>query len=387
MRHYSNNAKWLLWSSPFRNLSISAAYITPFFVSHGLTTSQIFLLQSAFSGAFLLWEIPSGMIADRIGRAFSIKLSAPIAAVAMIAYGLSSQFWQFLVCELVLALANGLVSGVNTALLVDSLKADGREAEYTRIAQRIDGLGFAATAVAVPIAIALVQFLGVSSTIIADGITSLLGLYFVLRLVEAPRSNGGQEKARRSTWHALRSLATNANFRWLVTLQSALSTATYLAFWLAAIYYQRIGIPVVLFGAILAVRSTWKWWLSHRFHQEKHVERNMTIYAGLAGVVYLAMATGQIWLVWAVLGHDIVQALSNSPLTRRMNIHMDEENRATLNSVANLVRRMTYTVAGPAVGFMVDKIGLSFGMVATGVGCSFVAYLAIWRLRIRHAFN
>jgi MFS family permease len=105
MDRYKDNAKWLIYFAPFKAMSVSAAYLTPFFLQKGLSLSQIFVLQSIFSVAFLVWELPSGLIADRLGRAFSIKLSAPIAASAMVAYGLSNQYWQFVVCELVLALA------------------------------------------------------------------------------------------------------------------------------------------------------------------------------------------------------------------------------------------------------------------------------------------
>ncbi len=387
MRHYSQNARWLLWLAPFRALSISAAYLTPFFVEHGLNTTQIFLLQSIFSAAYLLWEIPSGMLADRLGRAASIKISAPIAALGMILYGLSDEFWQFVVCELILALANGLISGIDTALLIDSLKADGKEKDFVRLQQRMDGLGFASTAVAVPLAVVLVHFFGVASALLADGIATGLGAYFAFKLVEAPRSNGGQDKLRRSTWHALRELARKSHVRWLVILKTTLSTATYLAFWLSALYYTQMGIPVVLFGAILAVRSLWKAWLSHRFHHEAHVSRTMSIYSITVGAVYLAMATGQLWLVWVVLGHDVVQALGNSPLTHRLNAHIEEDHRATLNSVANLVQRMGYMVAGPLVGVAVDKTNLATGMILTGVICSVVALAATTRLRQIGAFR
>lgn len=386
MRHVSKNAKWLLWFAPFRSLSISAAYLTPFFVDQGLSMSQIFLLQSVFSAAYLLWEIPSGIIADRIGHALSIKLSVPIAAAAMIGYGLSDHFWQFVVCELVLAVANGLISGVDTALLINSLKADGRQNQFVKISQRIDGLGFASTAAAVPLSVVLVHFFGISTTLIADGIVTALGAGFVMKLVDVPRSNDSQDKLRRSAWHALRDLAQNTTARWLIALKTALSTATYLAFWLAAAYYQQLGLPVVLFGVILAVRSLWKAWLSHRFHQEDHLNRNMALYAGLVGIVYLAMATGQLWLVWIVLGHDVVQALSKSPLTRLLNGHMDEEHRATLNSVANLVARLTYTIAGPLVGLIVDHAGLATGLAVLGICSSVAAYGALWRLRQLRAF-
>jgi MFS family permease len=185
MDRYQQNAKWLTYFAPFRALSISAAYLTPFFLQHGLSLSQIFVLQSIFSAAFLLWELPSGYIADRFGRAFAIKLSAPIAAIAMIAYGLSSHYWQFVIWELVLALASGLVSGVDTALLVDSLKAQGKEHDFVRLSRRIDAGGYAATAFGVPIALALVHFVSISATLVADGLLTAVGAYFAFRLHEA----------------------------------------------------------------------------------------------------------------------------------------------------------------------------------------------------------
>ncbi len=387
MSHYSQNARWLLRLAPFRVMSISAAYLVPFFVERGLNTTEIFLLQSIFSAAYLLLEIPGGMIADRLGRALSIKISTPIAALGMILYGFGGHFWQFVICELILAVASCLISGVDTALLIDSLKADGREKEFVRIQQRMDGLGFASTAVAVPLAVGLVHLWGTSATIVADGVATGLGWYFSLKLVEAPRSNGGQGKLRRSAWHALRELAGKPQVRWLVTLKSVLNTATYIGFWISALYYRQLGIPVVLFGVILAVRSLWKAWLSHHFHVEGNVARKEIVFAASIGATYLVMATGQIWLVWAVLGHDVVQALGSSPLTRRLNTHIEEDHRATLNSVANLIQRMAYMVAGPLVGIAIDKVGLNMGMVLTGIAGSVIALIATARLHQLHAFR
>lgn len=386
MDRYKENAKWLLYFAPFRALSVSAAYIVPFFIQHGLSLSQVFLLQSIFSIAFLLWELPSGYIADLYGRAFSIKLSAPIAAFAMIAYGFSDKFWQFVIWELVLALANGLISGIDTALLLDSLKADGRDKEFVRLSQRINASGFTATALGVPIAIILVHFVSISSTLVADGILTAVGAIFAFKLVEAPRYNGSQEAVRLSAWHAMKQLSRNTEARWLVVLGSVLSASTYLAFWLSAPYYTSMGIPVVYFSVILAFRSLWKAWLSHRFTQEHHIERNMIAYASLAGLVYLAMATGQLWLVWLVLGHDVVQALQNQPITAQLNVHIDHEYRATMNSLVNLVQRLVYSLGGPFVGLLVDKAGLATGFIVVGLTCSLIAFIAIGRLHKLRTF-
>lgn len=387
MERYTENAKWLLLLAPFRALSISAAYLTPFFLQNGLNLSQVFLLQSIFSVAFLLWELPSGYIADKFGRAFSIKISAPVAAVSMIAYGFSHQYWQFVICELILALANGLISGIDTALLLDSLKAQQREKEFVKISQRINAFGFAATALGVPIAIVLVKYVSISSTLVADGLLTGVGAFFALKLVEAPRFNGSQEAIRLSAWHAMRQLVANVEARWLVLLGAVLNAATYLAFWLSAPYYTKLGIPVIWFSAILAVRNLWKAWLSRRFTQDRHVERNMAVYVGLAGLSYLLMATGQLWLIWAVLGHDIVQALQGQPITAQLNKHMDHEFRATLNSLVNLVQRLLYSSTGPLLGLLVDRTNLATGFVVTGVLASAVASIALLRLHHLKTFQ
>lgn len=387
MDKYKENAKWLTYFAPFKALSISAAYLTPFFLRNGLSLAQVFLLQSIFSVAFLLWELPSGLIADKYGRAFSIKLSAPLAVVAQIAYGFSHQFWQFVIWELVLALANGLISGIDTALLLDSLKADGREKEFVRVSQRVNAFGFAATAAGVPIAILLVHYVSLGSTLVADGLLLAVGNVFAFKLVEAPRFNGSQEAIRLSAWHAMKQLAYNVEARWLVLLGAVLSAATYLGFWLSAPYYTHLGIPVVWFSVILAVRSLWKAWLSHRFSQEHHVQRNMLAYAGIAGLVYVAMASGQLWLVWMVLGHDVVQALQSQPITARLNDYIDHEFRATMNSLVNLVQRLLYSAAGPALGLLVDRTSLATGFLVTGITVSAVAFAALARLHSLKTFN
>ena len=387
MDRYKDNVKWLMWLAPFKNLSVSAAYLTPFFLQNGLNLSQVFLLQSVFSLAFLLWEIPSGRIADRYGRAFSIKLSAPIAAFAMIAYGFSNTFWEFVVWELVLAIANGLISGIDTALLIDTLKAEGKEQEFVRLSQRINAIGFASTAFGVPIAILLVRFVNLRSTLIVDGLLTAVCIWVSLQFVEPPRFNGSQEDKRKSAWHATKKLGKIAEVRWMIVLGSALSTATYLGFWLSAPYYESLGIPVVFFSAILAVRSLWKAWLSQRFKQEGHIERNMYFYAFLAGATYLAMASGQLWLIVLILGHDIVQALQSQPLTNRLNEHINPDHRATMNSVANLIQRLVFTIAGPVVGLLIDREGLHVGFVVTGMVCSLCAFMAIWRLHALKTFQ
>lgn len=393
MDRYKQNAKWLQCLAPFRNLPIAAAYLTPFFLEKGLSLPEVLALQSIFSVLVVIGEVPSGYFADRWGRAFSIKLSLPLTALGILGYALSEGFWVFAFWEAVLAVSAVLISGADEALLVDSLKADRSiKAEdyddiYRKVGQRIDAYGYVSVTVAAPLSFVLVANYGVTSTLIANAALTMVGAFFAWKLVEAPRSNGSDEDKTKAVWRAMKQLAANIEARWLVVLGSTLSAATYVAFWLSAPYFESIGIPAVWLGVILAVRSAAKGALAYFCQQRRHLELNMFIYALLAGLVYIAMASGQLWLALAVLGHDVVQALHKRPVQAALNERMHGDYRATLNSLASLAQRLVYAVAAPLIGLVIAGYSLSAGLMAAGIAASVVSIAALLRLRCFGTFS
>jgi MFS family permease len=383
MGRYQDNAKWLQWMAPFKGMSISAAYLTPFFLQHGLSLNQMFQLQAIYSLAVLAWELPSGWLADRLGRAISIKVSGPIAAASVIAYGFSSHWWQFVACEVGLAISNGLISGVDDALLADSLKAEGRDRDFEHLRQRIKALGYIATAAAVPLSLLLVGLFGsIDATLVADGATTAIGwACFAMRLSEPDLKNSSQEDERKSLLGAMLDLGHNPQARWLTVLGTALATSTYLAFWLTTPYFQELGVAPVWFGSILAGRSLLKAWLSFKFRHTKRFQPRYLLLTALAGLGLAAMATGNVWLVGFVFGHDVIQALSESPITARLQRYIPPEHRAALNSAVNLVTRLGFSLAGLSVGWLVSHVGLGDTFAVFGLASTVVAALALLRLR------
>lgn len=184
-------------------------------------------------------------------------------------------------------------------------------------------------------------------------------------------------------WKALWKFAKLPNIRWLLILTSALGSASYLAFWLTAPYYLSLKIPLAIFSILLAIRSAWKAWLSHKFHQNKNIYRNMQFYSALVIIAYLGMATKDIWLIWTVLAVDVVEALQGPPIVEKINSFVEEKYRATMNSIVSLAQRLVYVIAGPLLGLTVDKVGLRDGLVVAGLACSLFSVLAIGRSRLR----
>ncbi len=213
------------------------------------------------------------------------------------------------------------------------------------------------------------------------------GNYFVWKLVEAPRRSPSEQVAAQSALHALRDAVRKSEVRWLLVLYIALSTATYMGFWLSAPAYQNAGIPVLAFAAILAVRNLWKAWWS-RYHPKRWPFGHMVTYAILAFVGFVGMASGQLWLIWLVLAHDVVHALQGPVLLQRLNGFVPHsDHRATLNSGVNLLQRLAFTAAGPLAGLAYDLGGLMTGLLLMGTLCSGAAFFALARLHKLGTFH
>ncbi len=108
----------------FEGLSLSFFFGTYqlFLVSKGLSLLEINFLNCAFMLANFIFEIPTGAIADFLGRKKSVIIGLWIYSLSFFIYFFSDNFWQFLLAEIIGALAFSCISGALEALVVDSLK-------------------------------------------------------------------------------------------------------------------------------------------------------------------------------------------------------------------------------------------------------------------------
>ncbi len=132
---YHNNIYWLRFLSVFRSLF----FIIPVWVSMELryiSLTEIALTEMVILGSSLLLELPTGALADLIGRKKSIAIAFFVYAATYTLFAFANSFWWFLVAGLGFGLADALLSGALEALVFDTLKQSGREEEFTEINNR-----------------------------------------------------------------------------------------------------------------------------------------------------------------------------------------------------------------------------------------------------------
>jgi MFS family permease len=113
--------------------TLAASFIwginTLFLLDAGLTNAQAFAANAFFTAGMMLFEVPTGVVADTRGRRMSYLLGSLTLTIATLLYlfmwRVSAPFWAWALTSAFLGLGFTFFSGAVEAWLVDALKATG----------------------------------------------------------------------------------------------------------------------------------------------------------------------------------------------------------------------------------------------------------------------
>src|SRR3954466_7497271 len=121
---------------------------TIFLLDAGLSNFQAFAANAFFAAGMVLFEVPTGVVADTVGRRASYLLGTVTLAASTLLYvvlwQVEAAFWAWAVVSVLLGLGFTFFSGAVEAWLVDALTATG----YTGDMESVFGRGQVVTGVA-----------------------------------------------------------------------------------------------------------------------------------------------------------------------------------------------------------------------------------------------
>jgi MFS family permease len=124
------NIRLLAWFNFFTDFKLYSAIAILYFTK---VTGSFALGMSIFSIANIadaVFEVPTGILSDRVGRKKTIVLGSLASIAYSIFFALGGSFWVLAVGAIFQGLSVAFYSGNNDALLHDSLKESGKEHEY-----------------------------------------------------------------------------------------------------------------------------------------------------------------------------------------------------------------------------------------------------------------
>ena len=126
----------------FFNARFYYPVFTILFLDFGLTLDQFALLNAAWAAAIVLLEVPSGALADTIGRRKLLVVTGflmviEIALLCFVPLGNASLlFAVFLVNRILSGAAEAAASGADEAIAYDSLKKEGDAHDWPRVLEK-----------------------------------------------------------------------------------------------------------------------------------------------------------------------------------------------------------------------------------------------------------
>lgn len=357
----------------FKNFAFFSAVLVPFFTDWGhISLFQVQVLQSWFSIWVFVLEVPTGAIADKIGRKHSLVMGAIFIAIATIIYGSIPSYAIFLLAEFLFAVGYALNSGADQALLYDTLKSQGREHESKTIMGRADAIMLFGMMVAAPLGSLIASKFGLNAPNILTAIPMLIAGLIAWSIPEPKiHSDSQTDKYLDIIKQGFASIRHNPVIRTLAFDSVVVSSAAYFVIWFYQPFMKSLGIPIVYFGLAHALLLLSEILVSSNFAKLERV-----LGSGKAYLKNSALLVTCVFLLAAIFPHPVTLFLlivigggigytRSTYISSIANKYIDSQSRATTLSSIGMIRRLTLVPLNPIVGAIaVYSLPIAFAVVS-----------------------
>jgi MFS family permease len=368
----------------FGQLYFFVPVMTPYLLGYDLSMAQIAGMQTTLLFAMLAMEVPTGVIADRIGHRRSYQVALALGMLGELITLAASTYPQFLAAQLVAGTGFAFASGSVDALVYESLPGKDRETGMTRARGTIGAALHLASVVAYGGSAMINADLSRGSMRLSLLLGALsLGVATLLSLTLRDAPSAATASARpdslallRDGWRVVRS---NPRLRRLLLL--ALATNAFGAHLLVFYqdYFLQVGVPGLWFGLALGLGSLvamlaefHAWRLPLRLGQRGA----LVLAAALPGALYLAIAASHQPAL--AIGLFIVQwgaiHLAGPIYSGAYNAEISGAARATALSLISAVTTVYVGLMGLLFGWLANR---SLPLVFALMGALILAALGI----------
>jgi MFS family permease len=353
----------------------------------GLSFAQIFMLDAIYMLMFILFEIPSGALADLLGRRKTILAGLAVLIVGAIATGNAQNFMHLFLSFFIWALGFSLISGSSEALLYDSLKNEKLFHRVTGRALSFSTVGLALAGVVGPLLFA--QHFRLPYLCSALPFTAaLLVMIFYREPSVIPKQQFSLRNHVKQIGEGAGMALGNRFVLWSMGALALIFTVSYTFTSLYQPYLTQIGFKVTQFAFILplifvseALGGAWSEKIASRFGETAAFWWNfMLLGTSLLALGFLASK----FVVPLLLVYGFLQGFSRPLVSTYANRYINSDHRATIISVQVMFSTVTASALLFSFGFLTDRIGV---IALAGVigGLVFAAGIPLLLLRPRAA--
>lgn len=331
---------------------------------------EIFVLKSIYSVAIVVMEIPSGWMADVWGRKKTLILGSILGTLGALLYSFSYGFWAFASAEIILGVGLSFVSGADSAMLYDSLKADNQTKKYTREEGRITSAGNFAEAIAGVVG-GFLAAISLRTPFYFQFVVASIAIPAALTMIDPKvHSTEHVHSIKKLVKNIKHTFIVNQNLRISILLSAVSGTATLTFAWFIQPFFKAINLPVEMFGIFwtalnltVGVSSVFAYKVEAFFGKRLSI---ILVIVLLSAGYFLSGISISFWGIGFLFLFYLMRGIATPIFKNYINQYTESEVRATMLSVRNFIIRIAFAGIGPLLGWITDNISLNKALLLAG---------------------
>jgi MFS family permease len=378
MKFFQKNELKLLWPfyldallSPL--LYFFPAFMVVFFTGLELSFFQIGLLFAISPFFMLVFEIPTGAIADLYGRKFSVLLGYSIEGLAILGLFFVREYYLLLVAFAILGFGATLSSGSKEAWIIDLVKKKGKNLSrsYFHKSQGIDAFALIISGI---LGAFLVKTFGMSSIWVFGFLSFAISIFvllfagenFVKRKIKVSKSFSELIKQVKETVsygykHHVLYYYLMASFVFAIAINFGMNitwTPLLLELNFPAHYFGYMWSAIGVVGMITPM-------ISSKLLKENKEKKFIMISATISAVIAVLILFPKTWEVALLLLLVIIFFITLPVPAASIYFHrfIPSRLRATMGSIESMLISLAMIISMPIVGYLIDVIGPRYTLV------------------------
>jgi MFS family permease len=342
-----------------------------FYIASQVTFAQFSIIMSVFALSTLLLEIPTGVLADIIGKKKTLLLSRAMYLIEVLILAFFNGFWPFLIAKIISGIGVSLSSGTGSAMVYDSLKKMKKEEDYKIVAGKGAFIGY--------LSMAFVFIIGAYLFSINPKLPAKISLipltigFVITFFLTEPFNPRTKLTLINSFKHLKKGLSKFWNTKILIyfaLLTLLIESATNMMLSYSSVYLDKILIPIYFIGAVNFISSIILALSSKKAHffELKFPKSSLVILCGLTfiGIFLMSFMTPYIGVLFYLI-LPFVLGLFGIIISDAVNKRVSSKNRATMLSINNMFYSLGAFVFFPILGFLEKSNSLSFALFAFSI--------------------
>lgn len=364
-----------------------------FYVASQVPLNEFAIIMGIFSLSILIFEIPTGALADLLGKKKTLLLSRFMYIIEIFLLAFFNGFWIFLIAKIISGIGVSLSSGTDQALLFDTLKKQKREGEH----KKISGTRFVISNISMAFVFIIGAYLfSLNNKLPAIASLPLVSLGFILTFfLEEPYKLKKKLNFKsyfnhiKESWNYFR----QSDFIKYISIMSFFTAATIsIVLSMSSAYFEKILIPISIIGVLAFISSMITAFSSKKAHKwEEFLGERKSILIIQLFIIFGIFSISLMIPYWGFLCYLLIPFISGFEsviINDYINNHINTSHRATLISINSMAENTGIFLLFLLVGYIekIKNLQISFLILGLIILLGFI-FLYIYSKKLNINFK